>query len=84
MISQQLIETLCCPETYQPLAAANAGLIADLNQKIKAGKVVTTSGKPVTAPLDGGLLRADGRVLYPIRDHLPEMLIDKQIPLPQA
>jgi uncharacterized protein YbaR (Trm112 family) len=36
----------------------------------------------VTEQIEGGLLRADGKVLYPVRSHIPVMLIDEAIPLP--
>jgi uncharacterized protein YbaR (Trm112 family) len=32
-------------------------------------------------PIDGGLLRSDRKVLYPIRQNIPIMLIDQAIPL---
>jgi uncharacterized protein YbaR (Trm112 family) len=31
--------------------------------------------------LEGGLVRADGKVLYPMRGEIPVMLIDEAIPL---
>ena len=40
--------------------------------------------KPVTEKLDGGLIRADNKILYPIREDIPVMLIDEGIPLDQA
>jgi uncharacterized protein YbaR (Trm112 family) len=36
----------------------------------------------VTEPVDGGLVRSDGRFLYPIRDDIPIMLVEEAIPLP--
>jgi uncharacterized protein len=38
----------------------------------------------VTEPLDGGLVRADQKILYPIRENIPVMLIDEGIPLEQV
>ena len=34
--------------------------------------------------LEGGLLRADGKVVYPIRNGIPVMLIDEAIPLGES
>jgi uncharacterized protein YbaR (Trm112 family) len=34
-------------------------------------------------PLDGGLVRADGQVLYPIIDRIPVLLVDEGILLAQ-
>jgi uncharacterized protein len=53
-----------------------------MNQKIQAGQIQNRSGKAVTEKCDGGLLRADGKVLYPIRNNIPIMLISEGIPLP--
>jgi len=38
-------------------------------------------GQPVKEKLDAGLVRADGRFLYPIRSDIPVMLVDEAIPL---
>ena len=35
----------------------------------------------VADKLDGGLLRADKKILYPIREDIPVMLIEEGIPL---
>jgi uncharacterized protein len=35
----------------------------------------------VAENLDGGLLRADKKILYPVREDIPVMLIEEGIPL---
>ena len=37
----------------------------------------------VAEPIDGGLIREDGKILFPIRQDIPVMLIDQGIPLGQ-
>lgn len=81
MITPELLKILCCPETHQPLNAAEPALIEKLNQRIAAGELQNRVGKPVKEKLDGGLVRADGKFLYPIRNNTPIMLIDEAIPL---
>lgn len=81
MIDPQLLEILCCPETRQDVSTAPASLVAELNARIEAGTVNNRAGEPVREKLDGGLLRADGKVLYPVREDIPVMLIDEAIPL---
>ncbi len=81
MVDPQLLEILCCPETKQDVALAPAALIEDLNRQVLAGTLRNRTGGPVRETLDAGLLRADGKVLYPIRDDIPVMLIDEAIPL---
>ena len=77
-----LLNALCCPESHQPLALANADLIAALNARIASAQLRNLTGQPVLEKLDGGLQRQDGRRLYPIRGQLPILLIGEAIPLP--
>jgi len=81
MIDPQILEILCCPETRQPLQPADAPLLERLNQDIKAGQLRNRGGQPVTRPCDGGLVREDGRYLYPICQDIPILLINEAIPL---
>jgi uncharacterized protein YbaR (Trm112 family) len=45
---------------------------------------MNVGGSAVTEPIDGGLVRADEAILYPIRDRIPILLIDEGIPLAAA
>ncbi len=84
MTTSALLDILCCPETHQPLRRAEAELLANLNQQVGAGTLKNRSGKPVTAPLDSGLIREDGKFLYPVRNDIPVMLVGEAIPLTSA
>ena len=79
MIRPELLEILRCPETHQRLSPASADLIAQLNSRIKEHQLRNRAGKTVEDPLEAGLLRQDGAVLYPIRGNLPIMLIDEGV-----
>lgn len=81
MISPSLLEILCCPETHQRVRTADTEMIARLNQQISAGTLKNRAEKPVTAAFDGGLVREDGKFLYPIRNGIPVMLVAEAIPL---
>ena len=79
MIDTELLKILCCPETHQPLTLASAAAVERMNQRIQAGEVRNRGGQLVKDKIEGGLLRQDGAVLYPIRHHLPIMLIDEAL-----
>ena len=81
MLGADLLKILCCPENHEPLAVADAPLIDRLNQQIAAGPLRNRAGQPGTEKLDGGLIRADRRFLYPVRQDIPVLLIDEAIPI---
>ena len=83
MIRPELLEILRCPETHQKLSLAPAELVARLNSQISARQIRNRAGTLVEQPVEGGLLREDGAVLYPIRGELPILLIDNGIAIEQ-
>ena len=84
MIDPDLLKILCCPETHQEVRLAETAVIDRLNQQIAAGALKNRAGQPVQEKIDGGLIRADGKFLYPIRRNIPVMLVDEAIPVPFA
>ena len=81
-IDPELLKILACPETKEPVSLASDELVAKLNSLIEKGGVKNRGGDNVTETMDAGLLREDGRFLYPIRDDIPVMLIDEAIEIP--
>ena len=81
MVDPDLLRLLCCPETHQDVVLADSGLLEKLNGQIAAGILRNRAGRVVEQKLDSGLVRADGRFLYPIRQEIPVMLIEEAIPL---
>jgi uncharacterized protein YbaR (Trm112 family) len=77
----ELLEILCCPETHQKLKLATQPLLKKINQQISTGRLQNRSGQAVGDAIDGGLVRADGRYLYPLRLNIPVLLMDEAIPL---
>ncbi|HRJ72408.1 MAG TPA: hypothetical protein PLS03_09285 [Terrimicrobiaceae bacterium] len=61
-----LLEILCCPATHQALHAADGDALAHASAR---------SGKP----LEEGLLREDGKVLYPVINGIPILLAEEGI-----
>ncbi|NKB71798.1 MAG: hypothetical protein GKR89_32380 [Candidatus Latescibacteria bacterium] len=79
MIDDELLEILVCPETKEPVRLADADLLSQVNIRIEQGTAQKKSGQAVEKKIDGGLVRADGALLYPIEDGIPVMLIDEAI-----
>ena len=82
-VDKDLLAILCCPETKLDVTLADDALITKLNDAISRGQLKNKAQKPVTELLDGGLVRSDRKVLYPIREDIPVMLIEEGIPLDQ-
>jgi uncharacterized protein YbaR (Trm112 family) len=82
LIDPELLAILACPETHQPLAIADAKLLAAGNARITAGECDNVGGTKVEAALEGGLVREDGTIVYPIRDEIPVLLVDEGISIP--
>lgn len=81
MVDPQLLEILACPEDKTALRLADQATLEALNQRIRDGAVKNRGGEAVTLEVTEGLVRADGRYLYPVRDDIPIMLIEEAIPL---
>lgn len=82
MIDAKLLNLLCCPESHQSLRLADDTLVQSLNRQIAAGNLLNRSGQPLKQTLDGGLLREDKKVVYPILNKLPILLVEEGILLP--
>ena len=80
-IDKDLLAILCCPDTKQDVSLADEALIAKLNDAVSHEQLKNRANKPITEHLDGGLIRADRTILYPIREDIPVMLIEEGIPL---
>ena len=81
MLHPDLLNDLCCPETKQRVKLADTAVITTTNDKIAAGLARNRAGQPIAEKIDAGLLREDGKFLYPIRRDIPIMLVDEAIPL---
>ena len=83
MISKELLEILICPDTQTPLAAADNELVSRANRAIAAGWLKHRAGEALTKAIEGGLVRQDQTMLYPVVDGIPILLVDEAIPLDQ-
>ena len=80
-LDQELVEILACPETRQAVSIAGPELLAALNARVRAGTVKNRGGVVVEEELESGLVREDGKLLYPVRDGIPIMLVEESIDL---
>ena len=83
-IDKDLLAILICPESQQSLAEAGTELLARVNELVKKGGFANKGGAEVQEPLEAGLVRSDGRVLYPVRAGIPVLLVEEGLPLPAA
>ncbi len=67
-MEESLLEILCCPVTRQSLRFADAATL----------RLV---GERSAVPLAEGLVREDGRVVYPIKNGIPLLVADEAIPV---
>ena len=78
-VDPDLIAILICPESKQPVALATPAQLAAVNRDIRAGNVMNRGGARVERELGEALVRQDGRVLYPVEDGIPVMLVEESI-----
>jgi uncharacterized protein YbaR (Trm112 family) len=83
-VSPELLEILVCPETRQPVRPARPEELAALNARVERGELRNRGGDAVARPLAEALVREDGRVLYPVDDGIPVMLVEESIELGPA
>jgi uncharacterized protein YbaR (Trm112 family) len=79
MVSETLQNMLRCPDDRSELVRADATLIARINARIASGRAVNRGGRTLAQPIDAGLVRTGGDILYPIVDGIPRLLIDEGI-----
>lgn len=83
MIDDALLKMVVCPRDRVPLVRADDALLARLNEAIDRGHVQKVGGGRVEDRLEGGLVREDRKLLYPVVADIPVLLADEAIDLGQ-
>lgn len=83
MLNKELLMILCCPESRMQLSPADDETVRRANTAIREGRLTNRAGQILDTPLDGGLVREDGTLMYPIIDDIPVLLRDDAILLDQ-
>ena len=78
-IPDHLLDILCCPVSHEPLLPLSRGKLAQLNDAIAKGDILTVEHEPVTAPLKEALITRNHKVVYPIEDGIPVLLPESGI-----
>ncbi len=84
MLDRQLVKGLRCPRNQSPVTLAEGKLVEQINRGIATGQVMNLGGHRLDRPLDAGLVREAGDVLYPVIDAIPVMLPDEAVELSQV
>jgi len=82
-VDPELVEILVCPDTKLNVDLAPAKTVEKINLAIKENNILNIDGQSVKEPLQDGLLRDDDKIIYPVRDSIPVMLIGEGIPMEQ-
>ena len=82
-VDPELVEILVCPDTKLNVDLAPAETVEKINLAIKENIVLNVDGQSLNDPLQDGLLREDDKIIYPVRESIPVMLIGEGIPMDQ-
>lgn len=82
--SRQVLPPLVCPLTKLPLHPCPADLLSELNQKIARRELISSAGELIVEPLEAALVRADGKVVYPIQRGIPIVIPEAGISVSDA
>jgi uncharacterized protein len=78
-IDPRLLDMLVCPVSKVALTPLSSTELGVLNQNIQAGSVLSVDGHMLKGTIAGALQTIDGKVIYPIRDGIMQLLPEEGI-----
>ena len=79
VISDPLLDILCCPVSHQPLRPLEKNRVKKLAERIAAGDVQYVDHSPVAEKPREALITRDDNVIYLVIDGIPVLLPDRGI-----
>ena len=83
MHQSKLLSFLRCPDDCSELTVAGEAVVTRVNAAIRTGALRNEAGRVLDETIDGGLIRKEGDLLYPIIDGIPILLRDEAISVHQ-
>ena len=82
-LEESFLAMLRCPRTGGELRLAGAEELAALNQSLLEGKLKNAAGRKMERSMEGAMVSACGRWLYPVHDGIPVLLVEEALQLGQ-
>lgn len=79
MVDKELLELIVCPQNHETLREASPELLTRINARVARGELSNQGGMVLQVPLVEALVRADGRLLYPVLDGIPMLIAEEAI-----
>ncbi len=84
MLDEHYLRLLRCPINGQRLSHASEDLVRLVSLRLKEATEKQHPDRTISIKgIDGGLVREDGRMIYPVIDGIPRLLADEVIDLEQ-
>jgi uncharacterized protein YbaR (Trm112 family) len=81
MIDERIVKLLACPESHQALRALSPAELLEINSRIAQRQLKNLLGTALTEPIQAGLIRQDGKMMYRFIGAIPVLLTEEGIPL---
>lgn len=77
-----MLQTICCPDSGQPLTPIAEDWVAAINQQIANGTIRDRLDEWVSEPIDGGFISPHGSWVHPVREGIVNLVHEDAFLLP--